>query len=243
MSAQSTAAQTPSTLPTCWLPNVSFEHGSPTLADLLRAGGRGDFARELYLAAQDLGNREQLTRAFARADQHNRAALDQAYLRATSWRLSQVIRVEANGGGLPVLGPASLKLLGKALRQEFLAVALAVVACGPASILARLPIRTPDGYDGREQELVGAEPGSIIWDRAWAVIARRYRDTACTCSCCGERWQYMGSVRYSAPVGWAHQFRHRHLCDDPDREPARRYLWVICPSPAEDMAASLPARG
>lgn len=241
MSTQSTAAQTPSTLPTCWLPNVSFEHGSPTLADLLRAGARGDFARELFLAAEDLGNREQLTRAFARADQHNRAALDQAYLRATSWRLSQLIRVEANGGGLPVLGPVLLDLLGKALRQEFLGLQMADIACGRAEDLARLPIRTPDSYDGREEELLFVEPGSIIWDRAWAVIERRFRETACTCSCCGEGWQYMGSVRYAPPLGWQHQFRHRHLCDDPDAAPARAYLWAICPSPAEDMAASLPA--
>ena len=48
------------------------------------------------------------------------------------------------------------------------------------------------------------------WREAWAALKTRAgHDPAEVCECCGEGWQYMGSVETEGGK-WAAQFRHRH---------------------------------
>lgn len=44
--------------------------------------------------------------------------------------------------------------------------------------------------------------------RAWEQLDES--DPVRECDCCGEVWQYMGTVR-DQHRRWVHQFRHRHL--------------------------------
>jgi hypothetical protein len=49
------------------------------------------------------------------------------------------------------------------------------------------------------------------WLEAWGALRHRAgHDPEEVCPCCGEGWQYMGSVQKAAGAKWAAQFRHRH---------------------------------
>ena len=115
---------------------------------------------------------------------------------------------------------------------------------GPVTILARLPIRTPEDWRGLEEATCWLRTESPEWARMWAALGRRYNgDTDCLCE--AEGWQYMGSCRYAPPLGWVHQFRHRALREGPHTRdlsgplPPRRYLWAVLGTTADEMAASL----
>lgn len=46
------------------------------------------------------------------------------------------------------------------------------------------------------------------WREAWTALERRGYSPEEVCQCCGEGWQYMGSIEVG--VRWVAQFRHRH---------------------------------
>ena len=48
------------------------------------------------------------------------------------------------------------------------------------------------------------EPMSPEWDEAWRGLHERFGSVDEICPCCGEAWQYMGTV------DGHHEFRHRH---------------------------------
>jgi len=49
------------------------------------------------------------------------------------------------------------------------------------------------------------------WREAWdALKTRAGHEPGEVCECCGEGWQYMGSVQAVPGGKWTAQFRHRH---------------------------------
>jgi hypothetical protein len=58
-------------------------------------------------------------------------------------------------------------------------------------------------------ELILATPDSSLWHEAWTGLVARGFAVSQPCPCCGEDWQYMGTiVRQGQAI--EHQFRHRH---------------------------------
>lgn len=169
-----------------------------TLGTMLLDGQRGDFAQALmglYVAPCETALRV----AYSRADEQNGPAL----CAATKRVVASVDEVSREADALRV-----------SLAEEFLALALAN-ALGTRERLAQIPLRAPLGWDRSPLDslhIPGPE-GVFLpeYNHMWGTIERHFGDLACLHN--GEVWQYMGSFLHAQPVGWLHDFRHRHLPD------------------------------
>ena len=65
---------------------------------------------------------------------------------------------------------------------------------------------------GPPTRLAFAYRDSEHWREAWGALIKRagHDPDAEVCECCGEGWQYMGSVQKQDGGKWVAQFRHRH---------------------------------
>lgn len=66
-------------------------------------------------------------------------------------------------------------------------------------------------------QLVFVDRDTPAWARVWALLqADTGGDIAQPCGCCGEVWQYMGTVIEGTRT--THEFRHRHSPITTNRE-------------------------